>query len=41
MLFRLVMLCQVIHDVLDCSKDLATGVPSFMTGHDSQRRAIE
>jgi hypothetical protein len=41
MLFRLVMLCQIIDDVLDWSKDVATGVPSFTTGHDSPSQAIE
>jgi hypothetical protein len=31
MLFRIVMQCQVIDDVVDFSKDVAAGLPSFLT----------
>ncbi len=30
-LFRIVMQCQIIDDVLDYSKDLSAGLPSFLT----------
>tara|TARA_R110002072_G_scaffold287242_1_gene452647 strand:- start:116687 stop:117376 length:690 start_codon:yes stop_codon:yes gene_type:complete len=41
MLFRLVMFCQIIDDVLDWPHDLVAGIPSFTTGHASLSRAIE
>ncbi len=39
-LFRMVMLCQIIDDVLDYSKDLRRRLPSFVTAHVSPVRAL-
>jgi len=40
-LFRIVMQCQIIDDVLDCSKDLSAGLPSFLTASKSLPQAFE
>jgi hypothetical protein len=40
-LFRIVMLCQIIDDVLDYSKDLSAGLPSFLTASKSLPQALE
>jgi hypothetical protein len=39
-LFRIVMLCQVIDDALDYSRDEAAGLPSFLTACTSRSEAI-
>jgi hypothetical protein len=41
LLFRIVMQCQIIDDVLDYSKDLAAGLPSFLTAASSLSQAFE
>jgi hypothetical protein len=41
LLFRMVMLCQIIDDVLDYSADLCAALPSFLTGAFSLPRAFE
>ena len=40
-LFRIVMQCQIIDDVLDYAKDASAGLPSFLTASASLRQAIE
>ncbi len=40
-LFRIVMQCQIIDDVLDYPKDLAAGLPSFLTATKSLPQAFE
>jgi hypothetical protein len=40
-LFRIVMQCQIIDDVLDCSKDRFAGLPGFMTALRSLRQVFE
>ena len=40
-LFRIVMQCQIIDDVLDYSRDASAGLPSFLTASASLREAIE
>ena len=40
-LFRIVMQCQIIDDVLDYAKDVAAGLPSFLTASASWPQAIE
>jgi hypothetical protein len=40
-LFRIVMQCQIIDDVLDYSKDLSAGLPSFLTASRSLPQAFE
>ena len=40
-LFRIVMQCQIIDDVLDYSKDMSAGLPSFLTACKSLPRAFE
>jgi hypothetical protein len=40
-LFRIVMQCQIIDDVLDYSKDRSTGLPSFLTASASLPAAIK
>jgi hypothetical protein len=40
-LFRIVMQCQIIDDVLDYSKDLSAGLPSFLTASKSLSQAFE
>lgn len=39
-LFRIVMLCQIIDDFLDIATDTDRGLPSFLTSHASQPRAL-
>ena len=39
-LHRIVMQCQIIDDVLDFSKDLHNGLPSFLTAHASLSEAL-
>jgi hypothetical protein len=39
-LFRVVMLCQIIDDVLDYAEDVATGLPSFLTAAASLPHAL-
>lgn len=39
--FRIVMQCQVIDDVVDYSKDTAAGLPSFLTSSESLPQAFE
>lgn len=39
--FRIVMQCQVIDDVVDYSKDTAAGLPSFLTSSESLSQAFE
>ena len=39
-LFRIVMLCQIIDDVADYSNDLSLHLPSFLTSHRSLTQAI-
>jgi hypothetical protein len=39
-LFRLVMQCQIIDDVLDYSRDRSAGLPSFLTATESLSEAI-
>jgi hypothetical protein len=39
-LFRIVMLCQIIDDVLDFSTDLSAGLPSFLTACASPPQAL-
>jgi hypothetical protein len=41
LLFRIVMQCQIIDDVLDYSRDASAGLPSFLTASASLREAIE
>lgn len=41
LLFRIVMQCQIIDDVLDYSQDLSTGLPSFLTASLSLPQALE
>jgi hypothetical protein len=40
-LFRIVMQCQIIDDVLDYSKDKSAGLPSFLTASKSLPQAFE
>src|SRR5262249_60122100 len=40
-LFRIVMLCQIIDDVLDYSQDLSAGLPSFLTALGPLPQAFE
>jgi hypothetical protein len=40
-LFRIVMQCQIIDDVLDYSKDMSAGLPSFLTACKSLPQAFE
>jgi hypothetical protein len=40
-LFRIVMQCQVIDDVLDYSQDMSAGLPSFLTACQSLPQAFE
>ncbi len=40
MLYRIVMLCQIIDDVLDFETDVAAGLPSFLTAHVSLPDAL-
>jgi hypothetical protein len=40
-LFRIVMHCQIIDDVLDYSKDVSAGLPSFLTASNSLPQALE
>ena len=40
-LFRIVMQCQIIDDVLDYSKDMSAGLPSFLTASKSLPQAFE
>lgn len=40
MLYRIVMLCQIIDDVLDFAKDTRDGLPSFLTAHVSPVEAL-
>jgi len=40
-LFRIVMQCQIIDDVLDYSRDASAGLPSFLTASASLAEAIE
>jgi len=40
-LFRIVMQCQIIDDVVDYSKDLSAGLPGFLTAPTSLSRAFE
>ena len=41
LLFRMVMQCQIIDDVVDYSKDASAGLPSFLTASDSLSLAFE
>ena len=41
LLFRIVMQCQIIDDVLDYSQDLSVGLPSFLTACHSLPRAFD
>jgi len=41
LLFRIAMQCQIIDDVLDYSRDLAAGLPSFLTACRSPSQATE
>jgi len=41
MLFRIVMQCQIVDDVLDYAKDMYAGLPSFLTASKSLPRALE
>jgi hypothetical protein len=40
-LFRIVMQCQIIDDVLDYSQDMSAGLPSFLTATKALPRAFE
>jgi hypothetical protein len=40
-LFRIIMQCQIIDDVLDYSKDVSAGLPSFLTAVKSLSQAFE
>jgi len=40
-LFRIAMQCQIIDDVLDYSKDMSAGLPSFLTASESLPQAFE
>jgi hypothetical protein len=40
-LFRIVMLCQIIDDVLDYSQDVSAGLPSFLTAIEPLPQAFE
>lgn len=39
-LFRIVMLCQIIDDIIDFATDTNDGLPSFLTAHSSPAHAI-
>ena len=39
-LYRIVMLCQIIDDVLDLATDTENGLPSFLTAHASPSQAL-
>ncbi len=41
MLFRIVMQCQIIDDVLDYSRDAAAGLPSFLTATAEIQQSIQ
>ena len=41
LLFRIVMQCQIIDDVLDYSQDRSAGLPSFLTACESLPQALE
>lgn len=41
LLFRIVMQCQIIDDVLDYTEDAAVGLPSFLTAPESLSQAFE
>ncbi len=41
LLFRIVMQCQIIDDVLDCSRDLSAGLPGFLTASGSLAEAYD
>jgi hypothetical protein len=41
LLFRIVMQCQIIDDVLDYSEDLSAGLPSFLTASRSLLQTFE
>jgi hypothetical protein len=41
LLFRIVMQCQIIDDVLDYAKDMSAGLPSFLTATQPLPRALE
>ncbi|MBI3469281.1 MAG: hypothetical protein HY000_40270 [Planctomycetes bacterium] len=41
LLFRIAMQCQIVDDVLDYSKDLSAGLPSFLTASESLPQALE
>jgi hypothetical protein len=41
LLFRIVMQCQIIDDVLDYSQDLSAGLPSFLTASRSLPQTLE
>jgi hypothetical protein len=41
LLFRIVMQCQIVDDVVDYSKDASAGLPSFLTASDSLLLAFE
>jgi hypothetical protein len=41
MLFQIVMQCQIIDDVLDYSKDMSAGLPTFLTASNSLPQAFE
>jgi hypothetical protein len=40
-LFRILMQCQIIDDVMDCGEDQAAGLPSFLTASASLPQAME
>jgi hypothetical protein len=40
-LFRILMQCQIIDDVVDYTEDLSAGLPSFLTGSASLTQAME
>lgn len=40
-LFRIAMQCQIVDDVLDYSKDMSAGLPSFLTASESLAEAIK
>lgn len=39
-LFRILMQCQIVDDVLDYSEDVSSGLPSFVTATDSRHDAL-
>lgn len=41
MLFRILMQCQIIDDVMDYTEDLSSGLPSFLTANASLPQAME